>query len=88
MVEELFAFYKALIRVTGNSYTFIIGSGNALRLNHVLCEQVGKAFGMPFAFSLSIEEAAVGAALSAAAGGGFITGFREAGQYIGVDQPE
>ncbi|KUP24198.1 hypothetical protein AWJ19_11675 [Paenibacillus sp. DMB5] len=88
MVDELYTFYEALISVTGNPYTFIIGSGNALRLNPVLCDKVGKAFGLPLAFSLSIEEAAVGAALNAAAGGGFITGFREAGQYIGVDQPE
>ncbi|CAM4491142.1 sedoheptulokinase [Paenibacillus typhae] len=88
MVEELYTFYEALIRVKANPYTFIIGSGNALRLNPVLCKKVGKAFGLPFAFSLSIEEAAVGAALSAAAGGGLIAGFREAGQYIGVDQPE
>ncbi|WP_342566167.1 FGGY family carbohydrate kinase [Paenibacillus sp. FSL R7-0345] len=88
MADELYAYYEALTRVTGNVYTFIIGSGNALRLNNVLCGKVRTVFGLPFAFSLSIEEAAVGAALCAAAGNGCIPSFREAGQYIGLDQPE
>ncbi|MEK5445906.1 sedoheptulokinase [Paenibacillus sp. FSL R7-0331] len=88
MADELYAFYEALIRAGNISYSSIIGSGNALRLNDTLREKVSMTFGLPFAFSLSLEEAAVGAALCAAVGSGSILSFREAGQYIELAHPE
>ncbi|MNI86652.1 hypothetical protein D3C73_1437610 [compost metagenome] len=82
IVDELYAFYAPLIRSTGAAYKYVVGSGNALRANPVLCAKAESTFGLPLTLSSSAEEAAVGAALCAAIGAGVIGSFREAGRYI------
>ncbi|UQZ36672.1 hypothetical protein C2I18_25935 [Paenibacillus sp. PK3_47] len=82
MIGELHGFYT---EVTGSgipAYKTLVGSGNALRANPVLCAKAQDTFGLPLMLSASQEEAAVGAALCAAVGAGRIGSFREAGQYI------
>lgn len=86
MVDELHAFYTALGMKTGKTFDYIVGSGNALRANTVLCDKVRSAFRIPFSLSDSQEEAAVGAALCAAVGSGYLSSFREAAEYITLEQ--
>ncbi|WP_052092067.1 FGGY family carbohydrate kinase [Paenibacillus sp. FSL H7-0357] len=86
MVDELHVFYTALGMKTGRTYDYIVGSGNALRANTVLCAKVRSAFRLPFSLSSSQEEAAVGSALCAAVGSGYLSSFREAGEYITLEQ--
>lgn len=85
MVDELHAFYAALQRYTGRVFEHLIGSGNALRTNPVLCAKVQSAFKLPLRLSRSQEEAAVGAALNAAVGSGYLRSYREAGEYLTSD---
>ncbi|WP_019911099.1 sedoheptulokinase [Paenibacillus sp. HW567] len=84
MVDELYAFYRSLCAAeSAKPWTRLIGSGNALRANPVLCRKVEERFGLPLLLSTATEEAAVGAALCAAVGAGMIGSFREAGKYLG-----
>ncbi|MHA6532073.1 sedoheptulokinase [Paenibacillus sp. BAC0078] len=92
MVDELYAFYRSLGDAeSAKPWTRLIGSGNALRANPVLCRKVEERFGLPLLLSSAMEEAAVGAALCAAVGAalcaavgaGMIGSFREAGKYLG-----
>ncbi|QSF47344.1 sedoheptulokinase [Paenibacillus tianjinensis] len=87
MIDELHAFYTTLTSITGSAYKHMIGSGNALRANAVLCAKAQSTFKLPLALSYSPEEAAVGAALYAAVGAGGVESFSEAGQYIGLELP-
>ncbi|WP_054940520.1 sedoheptulokinase [Paenibacillus ihuae] len=87
MIDELYAFYTTLTCLTGSAFKHMIGSGNALRANAVLCAKAQSTFKLPLALSYSPEEAAVGAALYAAVGAGGVESFTEAGQYIGLELP-
>ncbi|CAH1191634.1 Xylulose kinase [Paenibacillus auburnensis] len=87
MIDELYAFYTTLTRLTGSAFKYAIGSGNALRANAVLCGKAQSTFKLPLALSHSPEEAAVGAALNAAVGAGGVESFTEAGQYISLELP-
>lgn len=84
MVDELYAFYRSIGDAEpAKPWTRLIGSGNALRTNPVLCKKVEERFGLPLLLNADSEEAAVGAALCAAVGAGIIGSFREAGNYLG-----
>lgn len=83
MIDELYGFYAGIPKTMNKpSSKALIGSGNALRTNPVLCAKAQATFGLPLMLSASLEEAAVGAALCAAVGAGRIGSFREAGRYI------
>ncbi|GGA25505.1 sedoheptulokinase [Paenibacillus physcomitrellae] len=82
MVEELHAFALKLLAAKPANYRRLVGSGNALRSNPVLCAKAEEVFGMPMQLSASPEEAAVGAALCAAVGGGRIESFQRAGRFV------
>lgn len=82
MVDELHGFLADLEQQGVGTFTRLIGSGNALRSNPVLCAKAEAAFGLPLELGEHAEEAAVGAALCAAVGSGEIASFREAGAYL------
>lgn len=83
MIDELYGFLKDLEQQGSKGFTRLIGSGNALRSNPVLCAKAEAAFGVPLTAGAQTEEAAVGAALCAAVGSGVISSFREAGAFLG-----
>lgn len=69
--RELYDFYHNLPEeIKGNKYT-IIGSGNALKKNPLLCRAFEEQFNRNVTFSPYQEEAAFGACLSAVMGGGY-----------------
>ncbi|WP_179090362.1 FGGY family carbohydrate kinase [Paenibacillus sp. FSL R7-0337] len=82
MVDELHGFLTEMEPQGANTFTRLIGSGNALRTNPVLCAKAEAAFGLSLELGEHAEEAAVGAALCAAVGSGEITSFSEAGAYL------
>lgn len=84
MIDELHSFLHDLQEMGADSFSRIVGSGNALRFNSVLCAKAETAFGLPLTLGAQVEEAAVGAALCAAVGSGAISGFKEAGTYLGL----
>jgi sugar (pentulose or hexulose) kinase len=60
----------------------LVAAGNALRENTVLRESVCEAFGLPLSFTRHREEAAYGAALTAAVGAGLFPSLAEAASLI------
>ncbi|ULO04712.1 hypothetical protein H1230_16205 [Paenibacillus sp. 19GGS1-52] len=82
MINELHAFFRVINEKVDKPFEILIGSGNALRANPLLCTKAQMTFGLPMKLSEAPEEAAVGAALCAAVGSGQIASFREAGQFI------
>lgn len=87
MIDELHGFLKELEQQGTQTFSRLIGSGNALRNNPVLCTKAEAAFGLPLTLGRHTEEAAVGAALCAAVGSGAIRGFSEVGAYFGTERP-
>ncbi|KAI7247824.1 hypothetical protein KC345_g11918 [Hortaea werneckii] len=83
MINELHSFLNDLKEIGAESFNRIVGSGNALRFNPILCAKAEAAFGLPLTLGAQVEEAAVGAALCAAVGSGAISSFNEAGAYLG-----
>lgn len=63
-------------------YRRVLAAGNALRDNAVLRECVRDAFGLPLFFTRHREEAAFGAALTAAVGAGLFPSLDEAARLI------
>ncbi|MBT2293709.1 hypothetical protein J7E73_32380 [Paenibacillus albidus] len=90
MLDELLVFYMKLQQQqTAQPFQYLIGSGNALRTNPVLCAKAQTVFGLPMRLSAAPEEAAVGAALCAAVGSGAIYSFQEAAAFVAtVEAPE
>lgn len=86
IIDELHGFLKELEQQRTRTFSRLIGSGNALRNNPVLCAKAGAAFGLPCTLGRHTEEAAVGAALCAAVGSGAIPGFADAGAYLGTER--
>ena len=64
MSRELYQMYQTIQNGTGMQIKHMIGSGNGLRKNPVLCEIVEEMFGAKLALAECEEEAATGAALS------------------------
>ena len=63
MSRELYQMYQTIQNGTGIQIKRMIGSGNGLRKNPVLCEIVEEMFGAKLVLA-ECEEAATGAALS------------------------
>jgi sedoheptulokinase len=77
---------QRVVRLRERPSDRLVGAGNGLRANPLLARIVEQAFGQPLRFARHPEEAAVGAALSAAVGLGRFATFREAGnavEYLG-----
>jgi sedoheptulokinase len=60
----------------------LVGAGNGVRENPVLAGIIGEAFGLPLAVPAHREEAAFGAALTAAVGVGILPDLAAAGRVI------
>ncbi len=66
MVNELNAFYRLMPQNTRRQASMLVGSGNGIRLNRRLRSVVEQVFGMRMNIPIHCEEAAIGAALTAA----------------------
>ena len=62
MADELFSMYQEINTVKSVNIQKLIASGNALRLNKILCEIFSEKFDAPIELSKCKEEAATGAA--------------------------
>jgi len=82
MVDELNAFYHLMPLKTHRQISVLVGSGNGIRLNRRLRAIVEQVFGMRVNIPSQCEEAATGAALTAAVGSGFLKSYFEAGKII------
>lgn len=82
MVHELLAFYNLIPRETRRRINALIGSGNGIRFNRRLRTIVARVFEMRMKIPVHCEEAATGAALTAAVGAGCFRSFSEAGKII------
>lgn len=80
IVSELVDFYKICSKDV--EITDIVGSGNAVRKNPLLNKIISEKFRHRVKVPLHTEEAAYGAALSAAVGLGFFKSYEEAGGII------
>ena len=69
VVDELYAFWTGAFTRAGVTaqITELVGSGNAVRQSRLVRERLGETFGLPLRLTQHAEEAAVGAALYAAA---------------------
>jgi sugar (pentulose or hexulose) kinase len=61
----------------------LIGAGNGIRENQLLAHIIADEFGLPVSIPAHREEAAYGAALSAAVGAGILRDWESAGRLIG-----
>jgi sedoheptulokinase len=88
IAEELHGRYEALARERDAPVRSLVGSGNGLRLNPALREEVERRFALRVRLPRLREEAALGAALAAAVGLGRYPGFRVAGEIISYEGEE
>jgi len=80
--NELQYYFKSVPESIKDKKTKLIGSGNAIRKNNLLCRILEKNFGYQVIIPKNKEEAAFGACLSAIVGGKFIDSFKNAGQLV------
>ncbi|MCC7352129.1 MAG: hypothetical protein IT330_00125 [Anaerolineae bacterium] len=81
MAEGFHQFHEQMQPLAGPR-THLVGSGNGLRRNRLLAEMVGQRFGLPLYFPALEEEAATGAALTAAVGAGEVAGWDAAAALL------
>lgn len=86
VVDELLTFYETCDPARRSGHGVVVGSGNALRRNRVLCEILSERLGLPMSIPKHHEEAAHGAALLAAATTGAIPDLASAGSLIDYEQ--
>jgi sugar (pentulose or hexulose) kinase len=77
IAADAHAFWQRMAPVAGPRHT-LVGAGNGLMRNAVLCEALESAFGLPLALSRRTEAAALGAALCAAVAVGAHASFEAA----------
>lgn len=82
MAIELANSYRSAVELGAGTRDRIVGSGNGLRLNATLRQCLEEAFGGPISIGKVREEAAVGAALTAAVGIGIYSDIAEASQAL------
>lgn len=85
IVEELAAFYREIQEYGVQSPKYLIGSGNAVRMNPHLRAAFEKEFGMKLQIPVHKEEAAYGAALFAMTAAGICPSMEDAQQLIAYD---
>lgn len=74
--------YRRIQAATGANCTRLVGAGNGLRENPVLAGILSEEFGLPLEVPAHREEAAFGAALTAAYGAGILPDLATAGRLI------
>ncbi len=84
IIEELKRFYDAMAAGVPGGLTRgqLVGSGNGLRRNRLLRQSAERAFGTELRIPLIVEEAALGAALTAAIGAGVYASPAEAAAAV------
>ena len=80
--NELQYYFESVPESIKNKKTKLIGSGNAIRKNSLLCRVLEKNFGYKILIPKNKEEAAFGACLSSIVGGKFVDSFKNAGQLV------
>ena len=78
MASQLAGSYREAVKLGAGERSFLVGSGNGLKLNPVLWESISGELGMPVQLSRHNEEAAIGAALCAAVADGSFNSMNEA----------
>jgi len=78
MASQLAGSYKEAVKLGAGERSFLVGSGNGLKLNPVLWESINAELGMSVQLSQHNEEAAIGAALCAAVADGSFNSMNEA----------
>ena len=78
--------YRRIEVATGSACTRLVGAGNGVRENPVLAGIIAEEFGLPLAVPEHREEAAFGAALTAALGAGILPNLAAAGRVIRYQQ--
>jgi len=84
---ELHGYFLQITRTDPRRFTALVGSGNGIRRNRALREEVARRFALPVLVPRRPEEAALGAAFCAAVGLGALTGFDRAGALIEYSTP-
>ncbi len=79
MAEELYAMFCA---VPHDHITALAASGNAVRRNPVFCRILSRVFDMPVQIPAAEEEAAFGAAMTAAVGAGYADSLKSLGSWV------
>ena len=87
MARELHDAYLQALALGAGERTILVGSGNGLRLNPVLRDELARRFGHPPVIGSVREEAALGAALCAAVATGEHSTVREASSTLLGDEP-
>lgn len=80
IADELYDFYLMMPASVRRGTVALVGAGNGLRRNELLCRIIGRRFGLRMRIPVHREEAAVGAALTAAVGSGCFSSFQSAGR--------
>jgi len=82
ITSELYNFYLMMPGSVRSSITSLVGAGNGLRRNKLLCRIISSRFGHRMQIPVHREEASVGAALTAAVGAGHFSSFQSAGRIF------
>ncbi len=80
--NELYAFFEEIPESNRNKIHRLVGSGNAIRMNTLLCRILEDRFGHKMVIPKNCEQAAFGACLSAMVGGKYVSNYRDLGQFI------
>ncbi len=80
--KELKEMYDEMCRITGTKAVNLVGSGNGLRRNSLMCELAEDIFRMHMQIPACSEEAAYGAALQALVSSGFEDSLEKAQKKI------
>jgi len=79
---ELHGYFLEMTGEEPRRFTALVGSGNGIRRNPALREELGRRFALPLLVPRQPEEAALGAALCAAVGLGALPDFARAGAML------
>lgn len=77
MSQELYDFYQLLPNSVRERKTILVGSGNGIKRNPLLCQILGERFKCHLQVSACREEAALGACICGMVGNGYINNFTD-----------
>ena len=86
MAEAFSALYQGMATALGSRQR-LVGAGNGIRRNRLLQTLLAEAFGLPLAVPAWGEEAAIGAAMSAAVGVGALPDWAAASALVSYSAP-
>ena len=77
MSQELYDFYQLLPNSIRERKTILVGSGNGIKRNPLLCQILEERFKCHLQVSACREEAALGASICGMVGNGYINNFTD-----------